>query len=294
MVKPPSTLQQASQYFKDSPAPKVGTWVTDHEDLKTRDIAQMYGRSFAGTNEVRGEPIISWCTNHMTGSWFNIEEKQKLAGFMMDVTLREALSQETLVVCKTVHGRVASSAVIVEVDPTRSGKRRSMWRRTKDGWNFSLALMKVLCTRKLPKLFVDKEHREERKHFLRKIEHLGVCLHDWHPRLGPQHKHWYVRIVGVDPDFNGQGFGRELMEQVHVLADTVGMDCFLEAGSWNVGFYQRVGYTVMTEQQIDDLWNPKAEAGDVSLLVRRHAPQNVKRNTVGGLRLHSPKCVTGS
>ncbi len=60
--------------------------------------------------------------------------------------------------------------------------------------------------------------------------------------------HQYVILLGVDPDKQGQGYGRKLMLPVLKLAEEKGHDCYLETHSVrNVSFYNKLGFKVISE-----------------------------------------------
>ena len=54
---------------------------------------------------------------------------------------------------------------------------------------------------------------------------------------------WYLSILGISPEAQGQGLGRQLLEPTLAEADAGGMSCYLETFSTrNVGFYERLGF----------------------------------------------------
>ncbi len=67
-----------------------------------------------------------------------------------------------------------------------------------------------------------------------------------HRRL-MQEPHWYVMVLGVAPAFQGQGYGRALLQPMFDLADNDGVPCYLETTQpKNVTFYERLGFHVLT------------------------------------------------
>ncbi|MDF2905646.1 MAG: family N-acetyltransferase [Herbinix sp.] len=70
---------------------------------------------------------------------------------------------------------------------------------------------------------------------------------DIHKRLMKEN-HQYIILIGVDPDKQGQGYGRKLMLPVLELAEEKGQSCYLEThGEKNVTFYKNLGFEVMSE-----------------------------------------------
>lgn len=70
--------------------------------------------------------------------------------------------------------------------------------------------------------------------------------------------HWYLAILGVEPEAQGRGLGSVLMKPILDHCDAEGMDAYLESSkAANIPFYQRHGFEVTGEIQIPDgptLW----------------------------------------
>jgi hypothetical protein len=124
----------------------------------------------------------------------------------------------------TEEGIVASTALVVESEGKRKGVldkvrgdtrelflRLSLWR--KDG---------------IPKLFTSKEWRDVKTNVEGKHKALFERLESWHSDHGPKGLHWYVQLVGTNPDCIGQGYGALVMRKLGELADREKADC-----SWN-------------------------------------------------------------
>jgi ribosomal protein S18 acetylase RimI-like enzyme len=70
----------------------------------------------------------------------------------------------------------------------------------------------------------------------------------FHHRVMPD-PHWYTMVLGVSPAFQGQGYGRALLQPFLEQASRDGVSCYLETTQpRNVGFYQRMGFWVLDEQ----------------------------------------------
>jgi len=90
---------------------------------------------------------------------------------------------------------------------------------------------------------------------------LDVC----HPCYAPD-PHWYLAMLGVDPDWQRQGIGEALMRPVFDRAERDGLPCYLEAPtSENVRYYLRRGFAVVGEADVPGsdvhLWFMRREAG---------------------------------
>ena len=77
--------------------------------------------------------------------------------------------------------------------------------------------------------------------------------------------HWYVMIVGVEPDAQGQGLGRKILGPMLESARQTRHPCYLEtAQPANVPFYQKLGFKLvrsLTEPGSGlDLWTFRWDA----------------------------------
>lgn len=79
-------------------------------------------------------------------------------------------------------------------------------------------------------------------------------------RLHPRDPHWYLSVLGTDPDHQGRGFGGALVTPFVARADDEGVGCYLESSKEaNVPFYRRFGFEVTEVLHVDrgrgpDLW----------------------------------------
>jgi ribosomal protein S18 acetylase RimI-like enzyme len=64
-------------------------------------------------------------------------------------------------------------------------------------------------------------------------------------KLAPE-PHWYLWVIGVDPEHQGRGLGTSLVEPMLAQADADGLPCYLETHKErNVGFYEKHGYNIV-------------------------------------------------
>ncbi|CAN5128123.1 GNAT family N-acetyltransferase [soil metagenome] len=60
--------------------------------------------------------------------------------------------------------------------------------------------------------------------------------------------HWYTMVLGVDPELQGQGFGRNLMRPIFERSAAEGVPIYLEtAQPKNVTFYERLGFRLLRD-----------------------------------------------
>jgi GNAT superfamily N-acetyltransferase len=60
--------------------------------------------------------------------------------------------------------------------------------------------------------------------------------------------HWYLMLVGVDPEYQGNGYGGRLIKSMLCKAAEAGLPCYLETETEsNVRLYQHFGFEVIDE-----------------------------------------------
>lgn len=81
----------------------------------------------------------------------------------------------------------------------------------------------------------------------RRLINVGDYTEEAHHRLVPV-PHWYLMILGVDPEQQGKGIGAALMRPVLAKADAAGLPCYLETmKEKNLAIYQKYGFKVVEE-----------------------------------------------
>jgi GNAT superfamily N-acetyltransferase len=269
----PTTIKKAIKSYKTSasspPAPgaRGGEWITEATFDETRHVI---GKSFAGTAEVSAEPIFKWGANHI-GEWYTPEDHKATASFGVGVPIYAALkSNNAMVVSKrTEDGEAVSAAIVLEYDPEKAG---GVGEKIVETWRTLMAFCKLMKTDSLPELFGNKERKQEKNDLEKKLKTAFFSFKKWHKEDGPQEVHWYVEMVGVTPEANGKGYGRELMEKVNDLADEVGVLCYLECGLSKRGFYEKMGYRVLSTRSVEDPVDSKREPLECYLMIRRPLP----------------------
>ena len=63
-----------------------------------------------------------------------------------------------------------------------------------------------------------------------------------HERILPG-EHWFLLAIGVDPNLQGGGYARTMLDPVLERADRQGLPCYLDTNSENnIGIYRRFGF----------------------------------------------------
>ena len=99
----------------------------------------------------------------------------------------------------------------------------------------------------------------------RRLQRLLDHLDALHPRFAPE-PHWFLAMLGVDPEWQRRGIGASLMQPIFDSADLDGLVCYLEAPTAaNARYYERRGFHVVTETDIPE--------SDVHIWLMRREPQ---------------------
>ena len=76
--------------------------------------------------------------------------------------------------------------------------------------------------------------------------------------------HWYLQLLGVDPEYQGKGLAGKLLREMLTRIDEDGLPCYLETERQrNVPFYNRHGFDVVVEVDLPNggphIWTMKRE-----------------------------------
>ncbi len=64
----------------------------------------------------------------------------------------------------------------------------------------------------------------------------------------PHDEHWYLSVLGVDPTYQGQGWGSRLLEAVLPRIDEAGLPVYLETDKErNLAYYRRFGFELVEQ-----------------------------------------------
>jgi len=83
-----------------------------------------------------------------------------------------------------------------------------------------------------------------------RMKYSGDYLDAMHKHLAP-FKHWFLQIIGVDPQFQGLGYGGKLLRPMLARIDDEGLPCYLETlDERNVHLYEHFGFKVVDKATI--------------------------------------------
>ena len=97
----------------------------------------------------------------------------------------------------------------------------------------------------LEQLFRDTAKPEHLDDVLATVEKMG----EWHP----DEPHWYLPMIGVEPNAQKRGIGGALMSYGVSRCDQEGMPAYLESSNpRNISVYERHGFQVMGEIRVGE------------------------------------------
>ncbi len=83
-----------------------------------------------------------------------------------------------------------------------------------------------------------------------RMRQLGEYVDAVHQRLAP-FGHWFLQVIGVDPQFQGKGYAGKLLKPMLARIDEEGLSCYLETlDEHNVALYEHFNFTVIEKSTI--------------------------------------------
>lgn len=257
------TTAVAQQLAKGSSPRQGGAWTVD----VTFDEARLaLAESFAGTDKVAGEPIMTWTMSELKCS---TEMKRQFMALIIGTMLVEesATHDHFTLACKTEDGTIASTAVVSVVDPSHKPGFLSGFRKQ---LREIVTTAKIIKSDGVPEIFKSDEHRAACDTIRPKADAFYKLMPEWHKQVGPSGRHWYLPLVAANPELQGQGYGSGIMRKISELADAHQVDCYLEtSGDKNRVFYQRLGYEVVGKKIVEDPTKPSSPALEIYLMTRQ-------------------------
>ena len=219
------------------------------------------GRAFSGTETNAPDPYAKFLMDYIPHS--SKEEEVEFTKFVMGYPLQENLTLGAKIFGKRVDGKLVSVVCFREYDPK---KTPGSWYKFLRGWSNFVALIK-LAPKGVPKLFTDPAMKEHEKHFNALLKYSDAIVANSHKECVPEERHWYVVLVGVDPDFQDRGIGKETLAKFHAAADEQGVACYLEAaGHKNPAFYEKCGYKSIKNEELVDPVDPSRKRSGAFML----------------------------
>lgn len=90
------------------------------------------------------------------------------------------------------------------------------------------------------------------KDFYKRLQHSDQFTNGLHKKYMPS-EHWYLYPLGVDPDFQGNGYASTLLKAMFTRIDQEGLPIYLETNTdKNVAIYKHFGFKILEDTTIPD------------------------------------------
>ncbi len=87
---------------------------------------------------------------------------------------------------------------------------------------------------------------------MKKMRKFDEYVEKQHRELAPK-RHWYLSVLAVGPEYQGSGYGSQLIRGMLPRMDEEGLSCYVETeGEQNVAIYEHFGFQVIEEFEIPD------------------------------------------
>jgi ribosomal protein S18 acetylase RimI-like enzyme len=94
--------------------------------------------------------------------------------------------------------------------------------------------------------------KDERKRSTREIQQLTDFILKKHKEIMKE-PHWYLANIGVDPKYQGKGYGSTLIKPMLEYIEKKGYPVYLETNfQGNIGLYEHLGFEVIDEMKIPE------------------------------------------
>eukprot|EP00929_Paragymnodinium_shiwhaense_P102756 TRINITY_DN65987_c0_g1_i1.p1 TRINITY_DN65987_c0_g1~~TRINITY_DN65987_c0_g1_i1.p1 ORF type:complete len:269 (-),score=39.41 TRINITY_DN65987_c0_g1_i1:890-1696(-) len=198
------------------------------------EAAELAARSFAGTASTDPEWTIDWALGpHLRGKWDD-PRRMEVCKWLQTMLLHICVDQGGVVLAtEREGGRLGAVCMAV---PYLNGK-------TPYG-TFGAIMCYLRHARQLglPPQNKKPMWKDIGKGIDKRMDFLGESVKEIHHKHAPG-DHWYVQVMAVDTDAQGNGYCGKLMRTVSGLADSASVPCYLEtSGPRNVAIYERFGY----------------------------------------------------
>jgi GNAT superfamily N-acetyltransferase len=263
-----STTRAKVAFFNGPKSTKGGKWVSD---VIFDELSEQIGKSFAGTETIRGEPILSWMLE-TSMKIPNQSSKVVIITFLTSYFIYGFLAKKGVAFCKkTEQGDIASTLLIREWSISSETGLWRIWTEMVDKIRRLILSMRLGMAGEIPELFTSKKFEDDANRFSIQAKAISTVQLPSHIEHGPKEKHWYVAVVATSPSCQGQGVGSEMMSRIGELADAERIDCYLECGKENLRFYEKCGYRAVATKMLQNQVNPNdGQPFETSLMIRPH------------------------
>ncbi|MCE7740214.1 MAG: GNAT family N-acetyltransferase [Candidatus Heimdallarchaeota archaeon] len=161
----------------------------------------------------------------------NAEERMKFTPFLWRYLIKDGLK------CGKVYSPTNKIEGVAKWLPP--GKEHmGIWRSIRSG---ALSMGRAMSKQK-----------DERKRSTREIKQLTDIILKKHKEIMKE-PHWYLASIGIEPKYQGKGYGSALIKPMLEYIEKEGYPVYLETNfQGNVGLYEHLGFEVIDEMKIPE------------------------------------------
>jgi ribosomal protein S18 acetylase RimI-like enzyme len=214
--------------------------------LAFHEMRPVIGGAFGGKTAASAERIMMYMLQPLgVESDEKTQDRQEVAGFWMGFFAYDVLQKNGFAYgIRENDGSLRAVTVIREYDPAKEKKLTLFDKICRFVTDIRAFITMKGDPTGVPQILQDRAHRKKAYKATEASEQLTSTLHEWHSQYGPHEQHWYVAIVATDPDFQGKGYGKQMMDILSRAADECGVPCYLESPDYNRPFYEKFGFIV--------------------------------------------------
>lgn len=117
-------------------------------------------------------------------------------------------------------------------------------------------------------LDAEKRQRQAVGKYVSRSMHLEDALTEWHSVYSPQKPHWYLSELAVASNYQGKGFGKEIMSTFCKLADRYQMDVYMECGTNVTDFFLGFDFRELAVKEVCPSNEERCNPLEVSIMLR--------------------------
>ena len=221
--------------------------VLSPESLNFTDARKLIGDAFGGNSANSADRMTMAMLGPLgLGSDDKSQERQELTAFSMGFFVFELLQKGGLAMGIRQDGSLRAAIVFREYNAAMEDGQPKLIAKIKKFVLMTRAYFKMKGDPLgLPKILVeDKEFKKKFSASFQTLLPLVDEMRKWHGEYGPKEPHWYVGIVGSDPESQGNGYCKQAMNLLARAADANKKACYLECVDKNRAYYEKFGFEV--------------------------------------------------
>ena len=252
--KKSKTKIEEARNFLSSQHSSLGQICTYSESLSFHEARKVIGDAFGGSPASKGSDLINSVLAQTMPTIINDDEastanRQALNAFSLGFFAHELLVKGGTIFGIRDRSSGALKAVVVFREYNQSTEKKPN-KIVALYHNFRAYISMSKDPLGLPEILKEKGEMKRYQNAMKRMESLNGVMCGWHKEFGPQGEHFYVGVVASDPDGQGKGYCKEVMQLLGAAADDCHMACYLETQEKNQQYYEKFGYESVAQNDL--------------------------------------------